>query len=249
MRRSRLNYWSCSKFADWVRGEKKPAAMEWNAWEDWRKEASAKRPWRFFIAEEVLDRVQDFFMFPRDLAHSLSAWWDNRFVSKTHYLKTGLKPGVYHELDERILHGLFNEFREFVESELAHMHSWGENAGRYVFKKGRCPEAGLDHLKWAMSLRYDEPFMSKKDPLWGKPTDQAKAAAKMLDLYEWWTEVRPNRPDPHEASGWSECWDKEGDDKAKRVASKRLQKIEEEHEAEDEKMLVRLIKLRKSLWT
>lgn len=249
MRRSRISYWSCSRFADWVRGEKKPQALEWDAWEVWRKEASSKRPVRYFIAETVLDRLQDFVNLPWDLAHSLSAWWHNRFVAKTHYLKTGLAPGSYHELDERMMHGLFNELREFVESELAHMQSWGENEKKYVFKKGRCPEAGVDHLVWASGLKHDEPFVGKKDPLRGKPTPQAKAAAKMLELYRWWTEVRPNRPDPHDASGWSEHWEKKGNDKAKNAAAKRLQEIEDEYDAEDERMLVRLIKIRKSLWT
>lgn len=247
MRRSRINYWSCSKFADWVRGTKKPLALEWDSWEDWREEASSKRPIRYFIAETVLNRLQDLFNFPWDVSHSFSAWWNNRFVAKTHFLKTGLRPGQYHELDERILHGLFNEFREFVESELARMQGWGDE--KYVFKRGRCPEAGVDHLIWASDLKYDDAFISKNDPLWGKPTPQAKAAEKMLDLYKWWTEVRPNRPDPHEASGWSKHWDKKGDDKAKAAASDRLQKIEEEYDSEDEKMLIRLIRLRKSLWT
>lgn len=248
MRRSRINYWSCSKFADWVRGEKKPAALEWDEWEDWRRETSARRPVRFFVAEKVLDRLQDIVNLPWDIAHSVSAWHNNRFVAKTHYLKTGLEPGRYHELDERILHGLFNEFREFVESELAGMQSYGEDDKKYVFRRGRCPEAGVDHLLWASSLKYDEPFMSKKDPLWGKPTPQAKSAVKMLELYKWWTEERPVRPDPMEASGWSACW--EGDDeKAKQAASKRLHKMEEEQEREDERMLVRLIKIRRHLWT
>lgn len=249
MRRSRVNYWSCSKFADWLRGEKKPVALEWDAWEEWHKAASSKRPVRHFIAEKVLNRVQDLFMLPWDVAHSFSAWYHNRFVAKTHYLKTGLKPGRYHELDDRILHGLFNEFREFVESELAGMQSYGENEKKYVFKNGRCPEAGVDHLIWASGLKYDESFMNKKDPLWGKPTPQAKAASKMLELYRWWTEARPSRPDPMEASGWSEHWEKKFEDKNKRAASKKLQRIEEANDAEDEKMLVRLVKLRKSLWT
>lgn len=249
MRRSRVNYWSCSRFADWLRGEKKPGALEWKSWEEWRKSASSKRPFRYFLAETLLDRLQDIFMFPWDAARSFSNWRHNRFVAKTHYLKTGLKPGCYHELDERILHGLFNEFREFVEGELAHMQSWGENEKKYVFKRGVCPEAGVDHLKWAAALKHEEPITDKRDPDWGKPTPQAKAAAKMLDLYRWWTEDRPSRPDPMEASGWAELHDKDVGDKAKRAALKKLNKIEEDYEAEDERMLVRLIKLRRSLWT
>lgn len=250
MRRSRFKYWSCSKFADWLRGEKKPDALEWNAWEDWRKEASSKRPVRYFLAETVLDKLQDIVNFPRDLAHSLSAWWHNRFVAKTHCLKTGLPPGRYHELDDRILHGLFNELKEFVESELAHMQSLGGDDKKYVFKRGRCPEAGVDHLLWASALRFGEGEGFKKgDAEWGKPTPQAKSAAKILELYRWWTEVRPNRPNPHDASGWSEHWEKESNDRNKRSAFKKLQKMEEDQEAEDEKMLIRLMKVRKSLWT
>lgn len=245
MRRSRINYWSCSRFADWARGEKKPPALEWNAWEEWRRETSARRPFRFFLAEKVLDVLQDIVMFPRDMLDSIYSWWYNRFVSKTHYLKTGLRPGKLHELDDRILHGLFNEFVEFVEVDLAHMQAWGEK--KYVFRKGRCPEAGVDHLLWASDLKYDE-FMEKDDPLWGKPTPQAEAAIKMLEIYRWWTEARPNRPDPMEESGWSEHYDGKDEEK-KDVASKKLQELEESYDSEDERMLVDLIKIRKSLWT
>ena len=246
MMRSRVNYWSCSKFADWVRGEKKPAALEWNAWEEWRRNASSKRPFRFFLAEKVLTTLQDIFMFPWDVADSINSWWRNRFVSKTHFLKTGLEPGRFHELDDRILHGLFNEFREFVEVDLAHMQAWGEN--KYRFRKGRCPEAGIDHLIWASGLKYDEPFMDKDDPLLGKTTPQAEAASKMLELYRWWVEVRPNRPEPHDESGWSEFWDKDDEEK-KHAAHERLQEIEESYDSEDDMMLIDLIKIRKSLWT
>jgi hypothetical protein len=38
--RSRIHYWSCSKFADFVRGEKKPFALEWGKWDEWKN----KRP-------------------------------------------------------------------------------------------------------------------------------------------------------------------------------------------------------------
>jgi hypothetical protein len=248
MRRSRVNYWSCSGFANWVRGEKKPLALEWGEWEKWRKEASARRPIRFFFAETVLDRVQDLVLFPSDLFNSLHAWWHNRFVAKTHFLKTGLEPGRFHELDDRIMHGLFNELREFVEVDLAHMQSYGEGK-KYTFRKGRCPEAGVDYLNWASALTHGQDgLVSKKDPKYGKPTPQAEASSKMLEIYRWWTEARPNRPDPSDASGWSEVWESD-DEKAKRAASKRMYKIEKEHDKEDERMLVSLMRIRKHLWT
>lgn len=177
MRRSRINYWSCSRFADWVRGEKKPLALEWNAWEEWRIKTSARRPLRFFLAEKVLDSLQDIVMLPGDMLDSVYCWYHNRFVSKTHYLKTGLRPGRFHELDNRILHGLFNEFREFVEVDLARMQAWGEK--KYKFRGGRCPEAGVDHLIWASDLKYEE-FTEKDDPLWANPPLRPRLPSRCL---------------------------------------------------------------------
>jgi hypothetical protein len=248
MRRSRLNYWSCSRFANWVRGEDKPLALEWHKWEEWSRDVSARRPIRFFIAEEVLDKAQDIIMFPGDFWHSLSSWWENRFVSKTHYLKTGLEPGRYHELDERIMHGLFNELVEFVEVELAHMQSYGEGK-KYNFVRGRCAEAGVDHLLWTSDLKCgDDYFVDKDDPKYGEPTPQAESAKSILKLYRWWKEVRPNRPDPHDSSGWSLLYD-EGPSAQRDEAFDRLTEIEEGYDREDDEMISLLVNIRRSLWT
>lgn len=250
MKRFRAHYWSCSKFADWIRGEKKPLALTEEEWEEWGKKSKGKRPVRHFIAEELLDQVQNIVNFPRDIWRGVKNYWDNRFVTKTHCLKTGLKPGCFHELDERILHGLFNELVEFVEFDLAHANAWGENKGRFKFKGGRSPEAGIDHLEWASALKFGkEEGFKKGDPEWGKPTPQAKAATVMLQLYRWWKEERPSRLEPMDASGWSSVCEGDASEKAKKVAFKRLQELEESYDREDEKMLVRLIKIRKSLWT
>ena len=40
--KSRIHYWSCSKFADFIRGEKKPYALEWGKWDEWNKEQERK---------------------------------------------------------------------------------------------------------------------------------------------------------------------------------------------------------------
>jgi hypothetical protein len=102
-------------------------------------------------------------------------------------------------------------------------------------------------------------------PDYGKPTGQALRAKEIKELYIWWTTVYPNRPDPHDASGWTAyCelsrlanggklnWgvDKSPElKKASRLAHKELQKIEAAYEKEDEAMMIRLIKARDSLWT
>lgn len=225
----RIHYWNCSKFADKIRGTKKPFVLGWDEWEAWHDEARAAHPFRYFLAEKVLNKIQAFLYFPFDLWRKLNHRWSNRFFAKTHYLKTGLKPWVYHELDDRILHGLFNELKYFVEVELATLHAYGDK--KYKFCKGRCPEAGIDNLKWASSLKYDKEMgVPRKDPLYGTPTPQAKSSKEILDLYEWW-ENRPNRPDPLDLEG------------------EKSFRLEEKYDKEDDKMVARLIKIRRSLWT
>jgi hypothetical protein len=102
------------------------------------------------------------------------------------------------------------------------------------------------------------------DPEYGKPTPQAERAKEIKELYTWWTTVYPNRPDPYDASGWHDyCEQARVLNDGRLFGSKKtpeleelstrshelLQKIEADYAAEDEAMLIRLIKARDSLWT
>jgi hypothetical protein len=98
-----------------------------------------------------------------------------------------------------------------------------------------------------------------------EPTYQANAAKEIIELYTWWTVTYRNRPDPYDASGWSEYCEAsrqanggrlnfgEQDNPELRKMSnkshKLLRKIEAAYEKEDEQMMIRLIKIRQSLWT
>lgn len=248
MIKSRIHHWSCSKFADWIRGEKKPVALGWDEWGQWHEEAKKKRPVRHFFAEEVLGRIQDLVMFPKDLWRTVRAYVDNRFVHKTHCLKTGLEPGRFHELDERILHGLFNELKEFVELDLGMTYAaW--HKGEFKPRRGICPEAGIAHLQWSMSLKLDEDYgVSKKDKKYGLPTPQAESSKEILELYSWW-ESRDSRPDPAEISGWRNAVDEDAPETTRRKAYRKMSALENKYEKEDDRMLQRLIKMRRHLWT
>ena len=70
----RINYWSCSKFADIIRGIDKPYALPFEHWDTWRQQEAKKRPFRYWIAEEVLDFLQDFVNFPLDVCHTISVY-------------------------------------------------------------------------------------------------------------------------------------------------------------------------------
>lgn len=238
-KRSRINYWSCSKLANYIRGTPKPSALEWEEWDKWHDNQKQQNPWRYWIAEELLHKLQDIVNFPLDLVYTVRVYIRNRFIDQTHVLKTGLKPGEYYELDTRILYGLFNELVDLVEIEYAHLSKW-DTEKSYKFTRGRCIEAGLDYLKWACALTYGTDFgLKKSDKDYKKPTPQAVAAKKTLELYNWWKN-RDNRPNPYDMFSK----DKDGP-----KYFLKIDKLERDQYKEDNKMLIELIKIRKSLWT
>jgi hypothetical protein len=256
----RINYWTNSKFADWLRGTKKPGALGLGEWDKWKKEAKQKHPARYWLAEEGLDYIQDFVNCPKDVYNKVSYYINNRWITKTHALTSNMKKGDYYDLDTRIIECLFDELVNFVEVELAWHHViWSEKEKApwwrraFRFRTWRSPEHGIAHLNWEISLKYDDNW-DKDNERYGHPTPQAEAAKEKLELYNWWKQ-RANRPDPYDASGWSEYCranpkfsDTLGSAESNATLD-RLNKIEKHYDDEDTEMLVRLIKVRKHLWT
>jgi len=268
----RTNYWSCSKFADRLRGTAKPAALDGDGWKKWNQDAKQAHPIRYWIAEEGLDYLQNTIMWPVDKLYSLKYYIVNRWIDQSHALVAHpehVKPGQWMDLDYRILYCLFDELVDFVEIEKAYsnfrwdaekqkdMRWW--QGGRWRTRTWRSAEAGIDYLKWEMSLT-DEEWIDDKSK--AKPTAQAEAAQEILELYTWWTETYPNRPDPFDLSGWSaRCEDKrergigffETDPEEDREETRKIldknNEIEAQYNQEEEEMLIRLIKLRGSLWS
>ena len=268
------NYWSCSKFADWLRGTTKPAVGTSEEWDAWRKHARAKIL-RYWLAEEGLDHLQNFIYWPANRFHGLRCYIKNRWITKSHALTSSLKRGNWYDFDTRLLHAAFDELVNFVEIEQAWMLviSSKDDSKKYKtpwyrtifsFKRWRNPEAGVAHLDWAAGLKNDDNWMDKNDPDFGQPTQQALAARETFALYKWWKEERPKRTDPSEASGWNEyCKKKRETDESiqTRFVSQKMKdhllheilelsrKIEDEYDKEVTAMLMRLVKVRQSLWT
>jgi hypothetical protein len=249
MLRTRVHYWSSSKFADWIRGEKKPFALEWGEWDKYYNDLKKRKPFRYWFTEKFLRSLQNTINFPLDVYKEIRYYICNRYIDKTHYLKTGLNPGHYYEFDYRLIHGLFNELVDFVEIELAHSMTW-QNKNKYKFTNSRCVDAAYDYFKWANNLKV------KSETGKRVLSDQAKASRKIKKLYEWWKYQRPNRLSPMEKSGWNKIYDtmelNNFKDKAPKNAHRnymKLVKIEEAYDQEDEDMMVELIKLRRHLWT
>lgn len=275
----RKNYWSCSNFADRIRGIEKGGAKTGREWREWEAEAKTKHPIRYWIAEEALDAIQNFIWWPVDKLYDIKYYINNRWITRTHALTAhprDLPRGQWSDVGNRFLPCLFNELVDFVETELAWWHlAWSPEerpkynmpwwaVGWWRIRTWRCPQAGLDNLKWQSELVWTEEECEPGSEKIGKPTYQAEKALEILALYKWWTEVYPNRPDPHDASGWSEFCNRrreedrhfldfESETEEERKESVKIldlcRSIEEQQEKEDEEMLIRLIKIRKSLWT
>ena len=110
----------------------------------------------------------------------------------------------------------------------------------------------------------NEEFLEDDEKHKAEPTYQAKAAREILELYTWWKEVYPNRPDVHDASGWTaycnlrrekgyhllDMEDKTPEEAEMcRIALDKTRDLEAQYDQEDEDMMIRLIKIRQSLWT
>jgi hypothetical protein len=274
------SYWSCSKFADWLRGTAKPYAETSKGWRAWNETAQTSHPIRYWIVEEGLDLVQDFITWPVRKLYDAKYYINNRWVTRTHALTAhprDIRPGAWSDVGYRFLPCLFNELVDFVEVELAWWHIvWDDKAkaefkapfyarGWWRWRVWRSQAAGLANLEWQRNLRHDEEWIGADDPLYGKLTPQAEKANEILALYMWWTVERPKRPDPHDASGWTawcdrrrdadgnHIWDLEDRNEEERVESLRIldecHRLEEQFEQEDEDMMIRLIKIRRGLWT
>ena len=213
------NYWTCSKFADWLRGTNKLKCGTLEEWRDWETQAKAKHPVRWWLAEEGLDYLQKFVFFVPDRLHSIKYYINNRWVTQTHRLTAhprDIKPGEWRDVGDRFLPCLFNELQDFVELELAwNQIAWSDKAetekyaapfwakGWFRTRTWRCPQAGIDNLNWQRNLRYTEDEAGGRTELVGQLTPQAKDAQEIYELYMWWTQEYRNRVDPDVASGWN----------------------------------------------
>jgi len=278
------HYWSCTPFADWIRGTTKLKSGTSEEWHEWETRAKRDYPIRWWIAEEGLGLLQDFVTWPVRKIYDIKYYINNRWVTRTHALTAharNIKPGEWCDVGNRFLPCLFNELVDFVEVEQAWHHiAWGDKdakakykapfwaSGWWRWRTWRCPQAGLDHLDWAMTLTLGNDMgVEEGDENYGRPTGQAVRAKEIKELYMWWTTVYPARPDPHDASGWSEYCDllrkESGDEnrwigiqsknpeteKLGKKALKLTTKIEQAYDKEDEAMMIRLIKARDALWT
>ena len=267
----RSTYWSCTKFADAIRGTPKPHVLEMEEWNSWHLAAKTSHPYRYWIAETLLDSIQDVINFIPDKITDVLYYINNRWVTKSHYMKTGLNPGEWYDYDSRIINALFNELIDFVEIECAwHNVCWDKQQRNIysvpwwtrhrIYRNWRSSESGIAYLNWSSNLVCDsEQGYDESHPDYMKPTEQAKGAMKIKALYHWWKVTRPGRPDIYDVTGWSaycelnpSLFSNDKTEEERQHTKEMLDKIrnlETMYDEEDTQMLVELIKIRHHLWT
>lgn len=269
-RKTRINYWSSSTFASWIRSVFVPSLPSMTCgtateWREWKKESIRLNPFIHWFTEVFLNKLQNVVMFPADVVYSIQVYFHNRFITKTHMIDAKLSKGDWHETDQRLLHGMFELFVDFIEIEKAGSALWSHEERSYKqhwWKRFRSRELGIEHLTWESSLVQDDEWVSKDDPRYGLPTSQALSAKEQMELYLWWKDIRPNRPDPYEASGCLSHFilNKKDDEDIMDLLDRdrtpseisaydQMESMEKQYEEEDEAMLIRLIKIRQHLWT
>lgn len=239
-----------------------PGSMTSKGWRLFKKEYKERAPIRYWIMNDLRYKCLMPFKWKYE---KISYWIRYRTYDKYHIVNTGLTP-EYYDVSTVMLHANFNLLKDFVEIEQAwakYCWSGERNNGSWssrhmpfykVFFPFRRPEMGIAHFEWAATL--DDPNLPPHE----RCDHQAVAARETLALYKWWTVDRPARKEveylPYDHQGLDglcaldDDFDRDAEDYKKHVESMdEAAKQEEEWEKEDEEMLIRLIKIRKSLWT
>lgn len=222
-----------------------------NDWDTWKKEMKEKYPIRYFLNQDF----EATFIWPITMPLQRAIdWVQYRTTKRYHIVSTGMKPG-YSDVVEKMLHVNFNMLKDFVEKEKAQMFNvFGAND---VYKHND-KNAGIAYLVWEMGLEDDESWAGNKV--------QAKNAREQYDLYNWWTNERPFRVEsfdtPEHVTYWELrnkiygkeclfCADKDTPElkELQKAAYDLGDKLDKQYSEEDEAMLIRLIKIRASLWT
>lgn len=223
-----------SEFVDWFRGTKVPEAETVEGWAKWRK---APKEAYYYLVEEVIPEVERVVKLPYTTYRDIVYYLGNRFIRHSNALITKeVKPGGWMDLSERLLYCPFDALVSFVEEEKAWMWAIGKKEVPKInrIKKmfWRSEELGLKYLRWEQTL-------TKAFP------QRAADAAEIEDLYLWWKYERPARASVDELYPWWECENEED----KKVIRLKYDNLEGQYEEEDEANLIRLIKVRKGLWT
>jgi len=227
-----------------------PEAATGEVWDRWERMTKARYPILYFLRKRVPTMVR-----VKRRQFNDAIWWVRyRTINRNHVMRIrGLKPG-YYEPDTKILYTSFTLLREYVERGLAcrNFRWYEERIPKWVPKwlknhwpRKINPQAGIDYLRWEI----EDEDMQAQAP------EQSANAAVIMRLYLWWTQERGERIDPHKDFRiWDGVEEPRGGMFTRTspeysAALDSMSKANEFYDAQDQAMLVKLIGVRRSLWS
>lgn len=251
------------RFIKWIKFNP-PYAANADGWVEFDEKFKKEAPIRYAITrgpiKKSIWRIK--FFFSRRFYKLIDITLDRK-----HLVDTGLKPG-YYSTHERMLHANFSLLVYFVENECSRIYAsvssekminlFGWKAFlpwriRMALKRNReyAKEYGLKYLNWCIEKESED---HQRD---------VSHLKMIVSLYVWWTEIRPNRkelksplhelrsdPNTHIMLTSTTKWQKENPEllKAHEDYMNQREKQEKDWDAEDEHMLIELMKIRKKLF-
>ena len=239
-----------------------PGSLSSKGWRLFDQEFREKAPIRYWIMHDLRNATIQPLKFKY---RSISEWIRYRTTRRYHVVDTGLPPG-YYDVDNRILNANFNLLKNFVECEQARQrYHWSDDGIKvspwytklplyWTFVEFRRPDLGIKHFEWAATL--DDPALPPHE----RSDKQAEDAREILALYYWWVRDRPARKvveykDYNDQGlgilgAFDADFDRNAPDYKEYQASvEKSVNQEEQWNEEDTAMLIRLMKIRRGLWT
>lgn len=241
-----------------------PGSLSSTGWRLFNKEFKERAPIRYWLMHDLRRQL---YLPVKWKYERIVRWISYRTIDKYHIIDTGLPP-EYYDIDTLMLHSNFTLLKNFVEVEQAwQKYCWTEeykNSGKWIEKKFpriygmffpfRRPDLGIKHFEWAATL--DDPSL----PPFERSDQQAQDAREILALYNWWVKERPARKEFPSVgyddqglgilSSLDDDFNHDADDyKLNREIADKNRDLEEQWRDEDDAMLMRLIKIRRGLWT
>lgn len=243
-----------TRFKNWL-AYNPPFALGLEEWRSFKAEFRMNAPIRYYFyytLPKMLYPIQYRFI-------KLHEFIIYRTTRRYHVIDTGHSPD-YMSIDDRMLYGMFNLLKDYVEKDKAvnWMRFIKEKRSfkfRFPFYRSKFysnPGYGIKYLEWEAGL--DDPSI----PLHEQSARQAITARETLALYNWWLNIRPERytrsPPEYDNQGFE---DAELDPRFNREAEDYKEylkwitadfKNDDNFYEEDSAMLCRLINIRGDMW-
>ena len=237
-----------------------PFAETAKGWRLFNSEFKENAPIRYWIQNDLIRSV----IWPIEFKiNDMIEYVRFRTYDRYNVVDTGLPPN-YYDISTMMLHANFNMLRNYIEVDKGLDYFWAHK-DKYtqlpwyhqyvIFQrlfKPRYPALGIKYLEWESTL--DSPELDE----YSRSDKQAVTARELLYLYNWWVNERPTRKlmdnPSYDDQGFDmgpcdEDFDKSAEDyiRYKEISALNDQQ-EKSWEDEDTNNLIRLIKIRKSLW-